>query len=185
MLNNHSHPAIRKYLDLTQGNVQIYDSHGAIELLVSHILMPGELSGLESAETLTASRPEMNILLCQGTGLSVSVGRESGSSWRSLFARRSWGAGLKRSSRPARFRPTGLRPDQRRFRLPGMRRACGREVAVVNVRWPYGGMTSQTRLTALSTISRRHTNCIHCTSRMRATTPNEPRRKTVAAATSS
>jgi DNA-binding NtrC family response regulator len=39
---------------------------GSIELLVSDIMMPGGVSGLELAECLTSSRPEIKVLLMSG-----------------------------------------------------------------------------------------------------------------------
>jgi DNA-binding NtrC family response regulator len=40
---------------------------GTIEVLLSDIMLPGEISGIEVAECLTASRPEIKVLLMSGT----------------------------------------------------------------------------------------------------------------------
>jgi DNA-binding NtrC family response regulator len=40
---------------------------GTIELLLSDIMMPGGISGVELAECLTASRPEIKVLLMSGS----------------------------------------------------------------------------------------------------------------------
>lgn len=39
---------------------------GTIELLLSDVMMPGGITGLELAECLTTSRPEINVLLMSG-----------------------------------------------------------------------------------------------------------------------
>ena len=40
---------------------------GTIELLLSDVMMPGGISGVELAECLTASRPEIKVLLMSGS----------------------------------------------------------------------------------------------------------------------
>ena len=40
---------------------------GTIELLLSDIMMPGGISGVELADCLTASRPEIKVLLMSGS----------------------------------------------------------------------------------------------------------------------
>ena len=54
---------------------------GTIELLLSDIIMPGGLSGLELAECLTVSRPEIKVLLMSGNS-SGSLSMKPG--WRFL-----------------------------------------------------------------------------------------------------
>jgi DNA-binding NtrC family response regulator len=56
-------------LEATNGNQAIDVAthyHGGIELLVSDIMMPGGVSGLDLAEYLTSSRPEIKVLLMSG-----------------------------------------------------------------------------------------------------------------------
>lgn len=43
-----------------------YRHDGTIELLLSDIVMPGQLTGVDLAECLTASRPETKVLLMSG-----------------------------------------------------------------------------------------------------------------------
>ena len=56
-------------LQAADGNeaVEVANRHGdTIHLLISDVIMPGGLNGFQLAETLTAIRPEMKVLLMSG-----------------------------------------------------------------------------------------------------------------------